>query len=133
MLFRSEYLFYNSLVGGLEGASGRYVTDYWVNIMPEAVDNLEDYVNALDRGGAHPQRYTVAVCGERLPFEKEAGSRLQWTADWKKAEFFIAPTHMNCDRALDGKVIATIDRLGARIGVVKDRRILLPPDVARGP
>jgi hypothetical protein len=120
-----QYLFYNPLVGGLEGAAGRYVTDYWVNMMPEAVDSLENYVVQLDRDGSHPQRYTVAVCGERLPFENEAGKRLQWTEDWPKAEFFIAPTHMNCDRALPGHVISDIRRLGARIGVVKDRRSLI--------
>jgi Dolichyl-phosphate-mannose-protein mannosyltransferase len=121
-----QYLFYNPLVGGLQGASGRYVTDYWVNIMPEAVDDLEAYISTLDQ----THRYTVAVCGERLPFEKEANSRLQWTENWNKAEFFIAPTHMNCDRALNGKVIATITRLGARIGVVKDRRALVQPALA---
>jgi hypothetical protein len=124
-----EYLYYNPLVGGLAGASGRYATDYWVNIMPEAVDDLEAYVGKLGFA-RHPQRYTVAVCGERLPFEKEAGKHLQWTEDWKTAEFFIAPTHMNCDRALDGKVISTIARLGARIGVVKDRRALVAPALA---
>jgi hypothetical protein len=31
---------------------------------------------------------------------------------------------MNCDRNLDGKVIATIERLGVTIGVVKDRRAI---------
>jgi hypothetical protein len=36
----------------------------------------------------------------------------------------------NCDRALDGKVIATIERLGVPIGVVKDRRAVTRPDVA---
>jgi hypothetical protein len=121
-----QYLYYNPLVGGLEGASGLYVTDYWVNIMPEAVDDLEAYVAKLDRS----HRYTVAVCGERLPFEKGASSRLQWTEDWQKADFFIAPTHMNCDRALAGTVIATITRLGARIGVIKDRRALVQAAVA---
>ena len=125
-----QYLFYNPLVGGLQGASGRYVTDYWVNIMPEAVDDLEDFVAKLDASEGSAHRYTVAVCGERLPFEKEANSRLQWTADWNKAEFFIAPTHMNCDRALDGKVISSISRMGARIGVVKDRRALVQPALA---
>jgi hypothetical protein len=125
-----EYLFYNPLVGGLEGASGAYVTDYWVNIMPEAVDDLEAYVAGLDRSGDRTHRYTVAVCGERLPFEKKANSRLQWTADWKKADFFIAPTHMNCDHVLAGKVITTITRLGARIGVVKDHRSLAQSAIA---
>lgn len=125
-----QYLFYNPLVGGLEGASGLYVTDYWVNIMPEAVDDLEAFVARLDQADEVGHRYFVAVCGERLPFEKEANSRLQWTDDWKKAEFFIAPTHMNCDRALDGKVISTISRLGVKIGVVKDRRALVHPALA---
>jgi hypothetical protein len=128
-----EYLYFNPLVGGLEGASNRYATDYWVNIMPEAVDDLEAFVATLDPAGRHAQRYTVAVCGERLPFEKEAGARLQWTSDWTAAEFFIAPTHMNCDRALDGKVIATIGRAGAHIGVVKDRRYLARPALASAP
>jgi hypothetical protein len=124
-----QYIYYNPLVGGLEGASRLYVTDYWVYIMPEAVDDLEAYVSKLDKT-APGRRYSVAVCGERLPFEKEAGPRLQWTDDWKKADFFIAPTHMNCDRTLAGKVIATISRLGAPIGVVKDRRALVQPALA---
>jgi hypothetical protein len=33
--------------------------------------------------------------------------------------------HMNCDRALDGRIIAKIERLGVLIGVVKDRRALV--------
>ncbi len=125
-----QYLYYNPLVGGLEGASGLYVTDYWVNIMPEAVDDLEAYIAKLDQTGDAGRHYTVGVCGERLPFEKEASARLQWITDWNKADFFIAPTHMNCDRTIDGKVIATITRLGARIGVVKDLRAAAHPEVA---
>jgi hypothetical protein len=66
-----QYLFYNPLVGGLEGASRRFATDYWVNIMPEAVEHLESYVDKLDGPGRVPHRYTVAVCGERASFENE--------------------------------------------------------------
>jgi len=129
MLHPYQYLYYNPLVGGLEGAARNYDTDYWVNIMPEAVDALEAYVVTLD--ATDPGRhYTVAVCGQRLPFEKEADNRLQFTPDWSKADFFIAPTHMNCDRALDGAVIATIARLGVPIGVVKDRRALVRKNLA---
>jgi hypothetical protein len=131
-LHPDEYLSYNSLVGGLEGASRRYATDYWVNIMPEAVGDLEQY---LDHSGSKhgpwsTKRYSVAVCGERLPFEKTADARLQWTPDWRHADFFIAPTHMNCDRALDGRIVAKVERLGVLIGVVKDRRALMAPKVA---
>lgn len=128
-----QYLFYNPLVGGLPGASGRYEGDYWVTIMPEAVTDLEAYIAKIDATGDHPHRYTVAVCGDRLPFEKEANARLQWVSDWSQAEFFIAPTHMNCDRALGGNEIARISRLGVKIGVVKDRRDLLTTAVAGWP
>jgi hypothetical protein len=125
-----EYLYYNPFVGGLKGASGRYVTDYWVNIMPEAVGDLEDYLKrATPR--AIPSGYTVAVCGERLPFEKRSHPHLQWTPDWPKADFFIAPTHMSCDRVLAGKVVTTIERMGVPIGVVKDRRAITRPEFAQ--
>ena len=132
-LHPDEYLFFNQLVGGLAGASRQYATDYWVNIMPEAVTDLEHFLDRTEgvSGMARPRRhYMVMVCGERLPFEKEADSRLEWTRDRNRADFFIAPTHMNCDRALDGTVIATVERLGVVIGVVKDRRALTRRSVA---
>jgi hypothetical protein len=131
-LHPDQYVSYNMLVGGLEGALRQYDTDYWVNVMPEAVDDLEGFLNRTDRDfrGKVARRYTVAVCGERLPFEKTADPRLKFTEDWQRADFFIAPTHMNCDRALDGQVIATVDRLGVPIGVVKDRRAITRPDIA---
>jgi hypothetical protein len=131
-LHPDEYLFFNPLVGGLEGASRRYATDYWVNIMPEAVEDLEHYLDRSDRiAGKRPTRhYLVAVCGERLSFEKVADARLEWTRDWDHADFFIAPTHMNCDRALNGRIISTVERLGVPIGVVKDRRALLGQTLA---
>jgi hypothetical protein len=118
-----EYLFYNSLVGGLEGASRRYATDYWVNIMPVAVKDLERYLDRSDRRvESRPSRYSVGVCGERVSFEHEADRRLQWTPDWDHADFFIAPSHMNCDQVLRGKIVGTIEADGIPIGVVKDLR-----------
>jgi hypothetical protein len=65
-----------------------------------------------------------------VQFEGATDRRLRWTDDWDRADFFIAPTHMNCDRMLDGKVIARIERSGVVIGVVKDRRALVRHDVA---
>jgi len=127
-LHPDEYLFYNPLVGGLAGASRRYATDYWVNIMPEAVGDLKRYLDQTEHaagGQFSRRRYLVMVCGERLPFEKEADARLEWTRDRERADFFIAPTHMNCDRLLGGRVVATVERLGVVIGVVKDRRAVM--------
>jgi hypothetical protein len=115
-----EYMFYNPLVGGLQGAQRHYEMDYWVNMMPEAVRALEDYLGLAKE--TSQRVYTVGVCGEKFSFDNYADKRLQASGGWLESDFFIAPTQMNCDRLVDGRVIATITRSGVLIGVVKDRR-----------
>jgi Dolichyl-phosphate-mannose-protein mannosyltransferase len=130
-----QYLFYNPLVGGLEGASRRYDLDYWFGSMPEAVQQLEAYLRRTEPTDASRPApvYSVAVCGERLAFEKTVTLpqlRFDFKPKWTQSEFFIAPTHMNCDGDLDGRVIGTVKRLGVTIAYVKDRRALIQPVAA---
>jgi len=127
-----EYLFYNSLVGGLEGASRRYDLDYWFSSMPEALGQLEAHVRRTGPRDANwpAQIYSVAVCGERLEFEKAVTlPQLHWDfmPQWQQSQFFIAPTHLNCDMDLDGEIVGTVERLGVTIAYVKDRRALTGP------
>lgn len=127
-----ENLFYNPLVGGIQGASRRYDLDYWFGSMPEALHQLEAYLRQTAAVDANwpTQVYSVAVCGERLPFEKNVTLpqlRFDFKQEWNQSEFFIAPTQLNCDSDLDGKVIATVERLGVVIAYVKDRRALTAP------
>jgi len=130
-----EYLYYNRLVGGIHGAARRYVMDYWVEVMPASVAQLGRF---LDRTEGHhkpvPAIYSVGVCGERKSFERELkvqglNHRLRWTADWPHADFFIAPTHGNCDEVLKGQSVAAIMREDTLIGVVKDRRRITRPAI----
>jgi hypothetical protein len=130
-----ENLSYNALVGGLPGAFRRYDLDYWFNSMPEAIRRLEAFVR--DRTPVEaiqtPKIYSVAVCGERLPFDQTVTlPQLRWDfrSEWDESEFFIAPTHMNCDRDLDGEVIGTVERFGVAIAYVKDRRAIVKRPVA---
>jgi hypothetical protein len=125
-----ENLSYNALVGGLEGAFRRYDMDYWFNSMPEAIHRLEAYLRTdkpLDE--TQPLKiYSVAVCGERLTFDRTVTlPQLQWDfrPAWEDSEFFIATTHMNCDRDLDGEIVGTVERFGVPIAYVKDRRTIL--------
>jgi len=128
-----EYLYYNRLVGGVHGAARRYVMDYWVEIMPASVAQLANFLNRTE--GSHklaPPVYNVDVCGDRKSFERELKvqhltQRLRWTDDWDHADFFIAPSHGNCDKLLKGWTIATIVRDNTLIGVVKDRRRITRP------
>jgi hypothetical protein len=127
-----EYLFYNTMVGGLEGASRSYDLDYWFGSMPEALTKLESYLRrtASTDVSSPTQVYSVAVCGERPAFEKTVTlPQLRWDfkPEWEQSDFFIAPTHMNCDGDLDGKVIGTVERLGVPIAYIKDRRALIRP------
>ncbi|MBY0382686.1 MAG: glycosyltransferase family 39 protein [Xanthobacteraceae bacterium] len=127
-----EYLYYNPLVGGLAGASHRYVMDYWVAIMPAAVAELGGYLNRSEGKNVVPAVYNVDVCGDRNSFERELSvqhliGRLRWTDDWNRADFFIAPTHGDCNNLLTGNVIAKIQRMGVLIGVIKDRRNITRP------
>jgi hypothetical protein len=119
-----EYLVFNPLVGGIGGASRRYAMDYWFTIMPEAVDGLEAYLDRTEpRASRDPKHsYSVAICGERAAFLKKAKPHLHWAEVWETADFFIAPTHMNCDRDSQGKVVVTVKRLGVPLGYVKDQR-----------
>ena len=90
--------------------------------MHEAVIGLQQ---VLDREKDPRVPYHVAACSEVDAVRKrQRGARedLQLAIDSMPADFFIAPTHMRCDKALDGKVIVRIERMGTLIGVVKDRR-----------
>jgi hypothetical protein len=126
-----EYLYFNRIVGGLAGANQRFDTDYWVNVMHEAVVDLD---TALAREKPSPGPYRVAVCSDGVQFTHDMAhdKRLQLATGSEAADFFIAPTHMHCDSALDGKVIARIERMGTVIGVVKDLRGSTRSTVAGG-
>jgi hypothetical protein len=135
-----ENLSYNALVGGLPGAYRRYDMDYWFNSMPEAIHRLEAYLREktpLETSQA-PKIYSVAVCGIQLSFDRTVTlPQLRWDfrSEWDESEFFIAPTHMNCDRDLDGEIVATVERFGVPIAYVKDRRAIvkLPMATAASP
>jgi hypothetical protein len=127
-----EYLFYNSLVGGLQGASRNYDLDYWFASMPETISQLEAHLRRTAPGDPNwpTEVYSVAVCGERLPFEKAVTlPQLHWDfmSEWNQSQFFIAPTQLNCDGDLDGEIVGKVERLGVTIAYVKDRRALTPP------
>jgi hypothetical protein len=98
--------------------------------MPEAIHRLQSHLAPAD---PHNPPYYVAVFAERAQFEHARHGQLRWTDDWDRADFFISPTHMNCDRVLEGKTIVRIERLGALIGVVKDRRAITRRMLAHTP
>ena len=114
----------------MPGAYRRYDMDYWFNSMPEAIRLLEAYLREKTplQTGKVSEIYSVAVCGERLSFDRNVTlPQLHWDfgSEWDESDFFIAPTQMNCDRDLDGDIVATVERFGVAIAYVKDRRAIV--------
>lgn len=121
-----EYVAYNRISGGLKAAYGNWEMDYWSDGLREAADKLNALVE--QQAAQDPdQRYLVAICAEPIQGMHYLDRRFAATRDWPTADFFLASTSTRCDRALEGTIVATVERDGVPLVVVKDRRALAAP------
>jgi 4-amino-4-deoxy-L-arabinose transferase-like glycosyltransferase len=123
-----EYVYYNQLAGNTAYAESHWEGDYWSSSLREAAEMLEAEV-PMDKtkgDGLDHAPYRVAVCAESIQGQAYLDHRFQITSDWMSADFFISSTNMNCDKVLQGRIIGTVERMGATLAVIKDRRNLLP-------
>jgi hypothetical protein len=127
-----EYIYYNHFAGSnFKEAEHKWESDYWSSSLIETTQMLEDYLDKEDAQTLTKDRkehYLVAVCAEAFQGDAYFDERLSVTEDWVVADFFISGTNMNCDKVLQGKMVGTVERLGATIAVVKDRRQLVGED-----
>lgn len=125
-----EYVYYNRLAGNMAQAEKEWEGDYWSSSLREAAAKLEALIppNEIDGDGLNNAPYRVAVCAESIQGKAYLDHRFQITSDWMNADFYISSTNMNCDKVMQGKIIATVKRMGATLAVVKDRRNLLEHD-----
>lgn len=122
-----EYIYYNRLAGTTAEAEHEWEGDYWSSSLREAAELLKAYIPAteVDGDGLNIAPYRVAVCAESIQGQAYLDHRFQITSDWLNADFFISSTNMNCDKVLKGRIIGRVQRMGAILAVVKDRRNLL--------
>jgi hypothetical protein len=125
MLHPDEYVYYNAFVGGVEGAQRNFKLDYWANSYAEAVQGLEDYLRAEYGADFEEREFTVAVCGPPISADYYFPPNFRFTRQRAEADFFIAFTKDNCDRSLPGRPIYQVERMGALLSVVLDRRDLI--------
>jgi len=123
-LHPDEYIYYNLFVGGVHGARGLFKLDYWANSYAEAVQGLEDYLRAEYGADLMDHDFTVAVCGPPGSAGYYFPSNFVFTPDRNEADFFIAFTKDNCDKAVPGTVIYRVERMGTLLSLVIDRRAL---------
>lgn len=122
-----QYLYYNHFAAAdFKQAQHKWESDYWSSSLIDATKMLEQYVDAetskMPKTSTAP--YNVAVCAEAFQGQAYLDKRFNITENWVTADFFISSTNMNCDKVLQGDLIGVIERLGATLAVVKDRRNL---------
>ena len=125
MLHPDQYIYYNAFAGGVEGAQHKFKLDYWANSYAEAVQGLEDYLRIMYGADFEEREFTVAVCGPPISAGYYFPPNFRFTRQRAEADFFIAFTKDNCDRSLPGRPIYQVERMGALLSVVLDRRDLL--------
>ena len=121
-LHPDQYVYYNGLVGGVDGAQDLFKTDYWGNSYAEAVKGLTNYLETEYGAEFEDHDFTVAVCGPPISADYFFPDNFVFTDDRDKADFFIAFTKDNCNNALPGKEVFRVERLGALLSIVLDRR-----------
>ena len=125
LLHPDQYVYYNAFVGGVDGAQRKFKIDYWANSYAEAVRGLETYLQNEYGAEFEEHEFTVAVCGPPVSAAYYFPSNFRFVHQRERADFFIAFTKDNCDRALPGRPIYRVERMGALLSVVLDRREII--------
>ncbi len=128
-----EYVYFNRLIGGLPGAVDKYDTDYYGNSFREALVDLKAYLWRTEPDAYLNTIYYITGCISMktaryytppnfLSFKDRPGIKI--------ADFHTGYTRYHCDlKYPDAPEILRVERLGARLNIVKDLRGL--PDMAR--
>ncbi len=131
-LHPNEYVYYNALIGGTEGAEGLFKLDYWGNSYAEAVHGMVEKLRE-DYGDEFESRsFKVRICGPKAPASYYFPPNFEATSDNEAADFVIsmsayAPAGIKtpeaeCGTALAGREIYRVERLDALMSLVIDRR-----------
>lgn len=113
LLHPYEYIYFNSLVGGLKGANGRFETDYWGKSVKEATIWLEN--NLVSDPS---KQYKIATCVSTFQTEYSFTPNMYLVDDPAIADFYICPRAVS-DKLPDKKPIHEIKREGVPINYIK--------------
>jgi hypothetical protein len=116
-----EYTHFNRLMGGVAGAQGRYMLDYWALAFRQASQGL--LAELAERGETKPadRRWKIAVCGPHRSPQVELGPDFQTTWDPQGADFAMMLGVFYCAK-FDAPLLVDVVRDGVSYARVYDIR-----------
>jgi hypothetical protein len=116
-----EYTYFNRIEGGVRGADGRYMLDYWGLSLKQASEALLEKLAAGDLAPMGDPPWRVAVCGPHPPATVALGPRFDILWNPRGADFAMTLGEYYCAR-LAAPVIVEIAREGVVYARVYDLR-----------
>jgi hypothetical protein len=120
-----EYTYFNRIEGGVRGADGRYMLDYWGLSFKQASDALRAKLD-VERSeqqseGTGDPPWRIGVCGPHPPAAVALGPRFDISWDPRGADFAMTLGEYYCAK-LAAPVIAEVARDGVVYARVYDLR-----------
>jgi 4-amino-4-deoxy-L-arabinose transferase-like glycosyltransferase len=116
-----EYTYFNRIEGGVRGADGRYMLDYWGLSLNQASDALLAKITAGELAPLGDPPWRIAVCGPHPPAAVALGPRFDISWDPRGADFAMTLGEYYCAK-LAAPVILEIAREGVVYARVYDLR-----------
>jgi hypothetical protein len=116
-----EYTYFNRMAGGVAGARGRYMLDYWGLSFKQASQALEAKLAQGYAAKPAGRRWKLAVCGPHRSPQVELGPDFETTLDPKGADFAMMLGEFYC-KTFDAPLIAEVVRDGIVYARVYDLR-----------
>ncbi len=85
-----QYALFNHMAGGVNGASERYMLDYWALGFKEASETLLERIKEQKLQKPANRKWKVAVCGPPAVVALELGEDFEATNDAKGADFAVS-------------------------------------------
>jgi hypothetical protein len=116
-----QYALFNHLAGGIQGARGRYMLDYWGLGLKEVAEGMLERLEELHIDPPGNRKWRVAVCGPPRTIEIELGEAYEVTLDPKGADFAVSLGTYYCAK-LDAPTLAVAEREGVVFARAYDLR-----------
>ena len=116
-----QYVYFNHFAGGIRGAEGRFMLDYWGLAFKTASQELREKIPALGMRAEGGRHWKIAVCGPHPPAAIALGEPYDLTWESKDADFAMMLGAFYCAK-YDAPVLVEIMREGVVFARVYDIR-----------